>query len=274
MTLAKTLALVAVVLRMLILFSEIAGVASEDATTRSSTVSTVATLNRVTFTGNVFGQREGGQDGWVVLFCASWFETCQGFESTFLETAQKYGGTSVDDLFSRSTRFATVDCAVDKELCNTQDVEAYPTAVHYRRGGRAGEWSQSGRTVEKEAKGFKKWLDKQMQETDKPASVAPLAEARAEAAAAGGVAKFTSGIPLKQALPMVVALAAGGLWLGRLSAELREALQLLREPGLPPAAERKPDVEQLTEPLAEEEALLPVIVRSLPEEWARAVIEL
>jgi len=246
----------------------------------AATPPSIATLNRVTFTGNVFGHREGeGPDGWVVLFCAEWFETCQNFEATFLETAAMYGNASQDNLFSRNTRFAKVDCAVDKVLCNSQDVEAYPTAVHYRRGGRAGEWSQSGRPIEKEVKSFKKWLDKQMLDADKPASGAPLAEAASEATAAavpgGVVAKFTSGVPLKQALPMMVALAAGGLWLTRLAGELREGLQLLREPGLPPASERKPEEQPLAEEeLPTEESRLPAIVRNLPEEWARATLEL
>jgi len=239
--------------------------------------STVATLNRVTFNGNVFGYQEGeGPDGFVVLFCAEWFETCQNFEATFLDTAATYGSASQDDLFNaRSTRFAKVDCAVDKVLCNSQDVEAYPTAVHYRRGGRAGEWSQSGRPIEKEVKSFKKWLDKQMQETDKPAEPKAVVDESASPAAPGVVAKFTSGVPLKQALPMMVALAAAGLWLARLAAELKEGLQLLREPGLPPAAERKPAEEDeaaaMEQPLVHE---LPAIVRCLTEEWSRATIEL
>merc|ERR1719220_654122 len=166
-----------------------------------ATASEVASLNRVTFAGNVFANKEGeGPEGWVVLFCAQWFEPCQMLQETFLTLATQYGGTSHEDLFSRTYRFAQVDCAIDKVLCNSQDVDAYPTVVHYRRGGRAGEWSQSGRTLDKEAKSFGKWLSKQMQETQNAVSNVIIVDDAQQVAGStvSAVAKFSSGVSLRQ----------------------------------------------------------------------------
>jgi len=167
-------------------------------------------------------------------------------------------------LFSRKTRFAQVDCAVDKVLCNSQSVETYPTVVHYRRGGRVGQWSQSGRKMQKELASFEKWATKQMQKLDAPAKTA-VAD---EGLVAVPVAKFSSGMSLDQALPMLVMLAAATIWLSRFSMEFWHGIQLLRDPGEPCTRKIKEEVKP------EERELLPAVVRCLPQAWGRAVSEL
>lgn len=225
----------------------------------------VATLNRVTFTGNIFGNKEGeGPEGWIVLFCVEWFQPCEKFKPAFLAAAAEH--ESSDGLFSSKTRFAQVDCAVDKVLCNSQDVDMYPTVVHYRRGGRAGEWSQSGRTIDKETKSFRKWLTKQMEMPDRPLNVV-AADEGIGAAGLPAATSFTMGVSVTQSAPMLVAMVASAMWLCRFIPELQQGFQLLRElPGDRSVAAKKEEAQaQLEEPTVE----VPIVARSLPEGWAR-----
>jgi len=229
-----------------------------------SRASDVATLNRVTFAGNVFTNPEGaGPEGWVVLFCVDWYEPCQHFQNTFDSTAIELGGMSDDEVLSRTTRFAQVDCASDKVLCNGQDVGAYPTVVHYRRGGRAGEWSQSGRAPEKEAASFQKWVKKQMQQLD------TLGKDAASASPGSGAdldhdpsTKLSMGVPLGQALPMVVFLVAGTMWVTRLGMEFCQMIKFLQEPSEPRIIKARVVVS--AEPVEDRFA----VHRCVPEAWA------
>jgi len=227
--------------------------------------SDVATLNRVTFAGNIFANREGeGPEGWMVLFCVDWYKPCQDFQDAFLSTATQYGGVSDDEVLSRTTRFAQVDCAVDKVLCNSQDVAAYPTVVHYRRGGRAGEWSQSGRSAEKEAASFQKWTKKQMQQADTLGKDVAV-DGHSDSTHQDPIAKFSMGVPVGQALPMMMFLVAGTMWVTRLGVEFWQMIQFLREPSEPRIM--KAPMENLAEP-AELVNYGPAVVRCLPETWA------
>jgi len=242
----------------------------------------VAQLNRVTFAGNVFSHKEGeGPDGWVVLFCAEWYEPCQWFQDTYAELASKYGGNSEDDLFSRKTRFAQVSCASDKPLCNSQDVDTYPTIVHYRGGGRAGEWSQSGRTLDKELKSFTKWADKQMQDIDSIARPEVAVEAAAESSRTllPTVAQFSTGVTSAQAMPMLIMLFAASLWLYRLAQEVVQGVQVLRQPADASARAAAGKEEEVHEDVQVEKEIavhqeLPAIVRCLPEAWLTAGVQL
>jgi len=226
--------------------------------------SAVASLNRVTFAGNVFGSREGeGNEGWMVLFCVDWYEPCKNFQDAFLSTAAEHGGMSDDEVLSRTTRFAQVDCAVDKVLCNSQDVGAYPTVVHYRLGGRAGEWSQSGRTPEKEAKSFQKWVAKQMQHMD--TLDRDVTAEQSSSTENDPITKFSMGMSAGQALPLMVFAAAGTMWVTRFGVELWEFVHFLREPSdkcnvVAPVVD-SPAAEETTEDR-------PAVARCVPEGWA------
>lgn len=181
----------------------------------------VAPLNRVTFTQNVLASREGaGPENWVVLFCVDWYQPCWSLKEHFLELAGEHGGLSDDELFSRKTRFAEVDCTVDKVLCNTQDVDSYPTVVHYRGGGRLGEWSSNGKGVDKDNEAFTKWLGKQIQR-ESPTVVETTEDA-------GRTWQHPRSVTVAQLGWMVVALGAAAIWFSKNGLELWQGLQHVR----------------------------------------------
>merc|ERR1719219_3046855 len=62
------------------------------------------------------------------------------------------------ELLRSIVRFAAVDCAVDKVLCNTQLVDDYPALRHYREGKIHASWRPSGKRNLPEA--VMAWLNK------------------------------------------------------------------------------------------------------------------
>lgn len=119
----------------------------------------VLDLNRFTFGGNVL--EDGGLlvSHWVVLFCPSWWAPCQQLAPQFSELAGHWQGRLNAELLTSEVRFAKVDCATDKVLCNQQDVQGYPTVFHYRRGERVARFFR-GRSNDGEE--LAKWLRKQL----------------------------------------------------------------------------------------------------------------
>eukprot|EP00913_Durusdinium_trenchii_P001525 g1412.t1 len=93
---------------------------------RSTPYMNVAPLNRHIFAGNVLK--------WIVLFCPKWFQPCQKLEPLFEDLAKTWQTKlNVDSSFTH-LRFAQVDCAADKVLCNEQHVTTYPFVAVYRGG--------------------------------------------------------------------------------------------------------------------------------------------
>jgi len=126
--------------------------------------SNVTLLNRFTFEGNVIQGNGRAVDHWAVLFCVDWFEPCMTMRTLFEDLASFYEEElNSDAILSSTVRFAYVDCAVDKPLCNTQDVDGYPSVVHYFEHGQTGLW---GGTVEdmhrlKKENQLPNWLERQ-----------------------------------------------------------------------------------------------------------------
>lgn len=228
----------------------------------------VLPLTRVTFSGAVLankGENEGPEN-FVVLFCADWFSPCQDIEETWKELAGKHGGVSTDSLFHRRTRFAQVDCAVDKELCNTQDVDTYPTLVHYHLGGRTHEWSFSGRESSKEIKSFEKWVEKVMTSEHAPAADTSMPTESPQSILAVFKPMFDRQAPAQMA-PMLCLLIAGFMWTARLIGEIYQSFQDIQEMRREP---RVKGVELPAQPVAEPEKQQgSSSIRCLPESWAK-----
>ncbi|CAK0862320.1 unnamed protein product [Prorocentrum cordatum] len=56
------------------------------------------------------------------MFCYSWYEPCQDIMDPYSAWSRDWEAKlNQDDLFTTRVRFARVDCATDKELCNAQD---------------------------------------------------------------------------------------------------------------------------------------------------------
>jgi len=100
----------------------------------------VTLLNRFSFNGAV---QQEHVDHWIVLFCVEWYELCKeiqpGFQSTAMvwEEALSYNATSWQ---KSAVRFAEVSCATDKALCNENNVETYPTVLHFKGGELVESW--------------------------------------------------------------------------------------------------------------------------------------
>eukprot|EP00931_Biecheleriopsis_adriatica_P028140 TRINITY_DN16822_c0_g2_i1.p1 TRINITY_DN16822_c0_g2~~TRINITY_DN16822_c0_g2_i1.p1 ORF type:complete len:251 (+),score=64.07 TRINITY_DN16822_c0_g2_i1:104-856(+) len=94
----------------------------------------VAELNSVLFTNNVLRPMGGGAEQWIVAFCPSWWEPCQKLDAVLSEQAAMWQSKLNKDAFTSKVRFAKVDCASEKVLCNEQQVHSYPTIAHYKDG--------------------------------------------------------------------------------------------------------------------------------------------
>jgi hypothetical protein len=117
---------------------------------------TVVGLNPVIFSGNVLREGEDGTaDSWVVYFCPTWWQPCVDLLKPFALQSSEWQTRLNDGLFSNQVRFARVDCASHKPLCNQEGVQNYPTVTHYQRGQQVAKWSGNGRNDDKR---LVKWL--------------------------------------------------------------------------------------------------------------------
>jgi len=101
-------------------------------------------LNRFTFHQSV---REAGSNQfahWIILFCPTWFEPCQALVPSYRQLAVKWQDQLNGDLLMSEVRFAAVDCATEKVLCNAEGVGMnYPFVAHYREQKRVAIWRGS-----------------------------------------------------------------------------------------------------------------------------------
>lgn len=102
--------------------------------------SSVLMLNRYIFDKSVLQTTQWEIENWIVLFCVSWYEGCQSLEEPYKHLASTWHGLLNTQLLTSKVRFAAVDCAVDKVLCNSQDVKDYPTVIHYAGQRRLASW--------------------------------------------------------------------------------------------------------------------------------------
>lgn len=98
---------------------------------------------------------------WVVFFCVSWLDECQDLRDGFRRQSAilnaKLNGHGA--AFLPRVRFAEVDCAEDKVLCNREQVETYPTILRLVRGQRAQAWeSNLGRSQQRLQKELAEWM--------------------------------------------------------------------------------------------------------------------
>jgi len=100
----------------------------------------VAALNRYTFAGNVLQGSGDLVDHWIVMFCPGWHEKCQGLMPSYELLGVQWENKLNKDVMSSSARFAKVDCATEKALCVSLDIDDYPSVVHYRNHQRVASW--------------------------------------------------------------------------------------------------------------------------------------
>lgn len=230
----------------------------------------VTLLNRYIFEPNVLQGRGRPADHWVVHFCVDWYEPCMSMSVLFDDLASHWEEQlNADSVMSNTVRFAYVDCAVDKVLCNTQEVDGYPTIVHYKQGHASGYWMGTVEEMQSvpEQKKLPKWLERRLT-ADPQVAGAPQAASFAKLLAKHGVTIDTvAGIAV---ISMIVGAAGFMIMYDPLA-----SLSTTSHPGgLHEAAGEKEIEHFVPEPASE-----PVTTTShrfLPAEWAdtEATIEL
>lgn len=117
-------------------------------------------LNAHTFNGNVLKKSADLHvEHWLVSFCPNWWEPCQNLAMPFDQFGLQWERKLNTELLTKKVRFATVDCATDKVLCNEQHVEQYPTVHHYHNGKRVATWIGGRKS---DAEKLAKFLDKRL----------------------------------------------------------------------------------------------------------------
>lgn len=97
-------------------------------------------LNRFTFPGNVLKGTGDIVDHWIVMFCPGWHDKCQGLMPSYELLGVQWENKLNKAVMSSSIRFAKVDCATEKALCVSLDIDDYPSVVHYRNQQRVNSW--------------------------------------------------------------------------------------------------------------------------------------
>lgn len=143
---------------------EIVVINLEEAPAASATPATlqslVPKLNRFTFYGNVITTSdEDHVSHWIVNFCPDWWEPCQNLVHPFAERAAEWESMLNTQILNMEVRFATVDCATDKLLCNEQGVDGYPSVHRYHKGKRVASWSGNRKD---DTERLAKWLQGQL----------------------------------------------------------------------------------------------------------------
>jgi len=135
-------------------------------------------FNRYTFHGNVI--RPSDEDRvsqWIVNYCPSWWDHCQILARPFADMAGQWESRLNTEIMNLNVRFAVVDCAVDKVLCNDQYVQGYPTVHRYVKGKRFATWTGgSGQDGARLAQ----WLTQQLNTTAVAKEPKPIATSKAK----------------------------------------------------------------------------------------------
>lgn len=99
-----------------------------------------AILNRFTFPGNVLQGTGDLVEHWIVMYCPGWNDKCQNLLPSYELLGVQWENKLNKDVMSSRVRFAKVDCATEKALCVSLDIDDYPSVVHYRHQQRAASW--------------------------------------------------------------------------------------------------------------------------------------
>jgi len=131
----------------------------------------VVQLNEQIFKGNVLREDGDRVKHWFVYWCPDWWEPCKELMQNYTELAtQWHEQLNEGALLTLPVRFARVNCATDKVLCNTMLVEDYPTIQHYSEGDFKALWTRSGKDA---AKSMAKWINAQLREVQPATAVQP-----------------------------------------------------------------------------------------------------
>jgi thiol-disulfide isomerase/thioredoxin len=215
----------------------------------------VLRLNRFTFQQTILDEHADEVPHWIVLFCPPWFQPCQALDPIFQRFTTKWQDQLNNAVLSTEVRFAAVDCATEKALCNTQNVDVYPYIAHYRNREQVKVWR--GKALDTDEKRLRSFLQKEL---------GPLASAISTTSNAEDVtAEAGQSVPMDFLL--IFAAIAGNAWFisrsgygseaSSSSAQCKKQLE-----GMTGAVETPPSRSNRDQPAS-------CTVRSLPKEWAQ-----
>jgi len=104
-----------------------------EAISDSVKVPSIATLNRFSLRASINQSSQAASD-WMVLFCPPWWGPCQKIWPPFQHFGRRWQTELNQGWMRNDVRFAVVDCATDKLLCNEEGVIDYPWINHYHLG--------------------------------------------------------------------------------------------------------------------------------------------
>mmetsp|Transcript_162507 Transcript_162507/g.296704 ORF Transcript_162507/g.296704 Transcript_162507/m.296704 type:complete len:268 (-) Transcript_162507:41-844(-) len=218
-------------------------------------------LNRFSFHKTVLEENGNQVKNWIVLFCPAWFEPCQALEPHYAAYSRQFEEQLNGALMSTTVRFAAVDCATEKALCNTQDIGMeYPQVLHYKEHKKVAVWR--GRSLERDNATLGKFLNQELasQENDSEPEIDEEEDIEKDHEA-------------RKDLLLIFAAIAGNAWLiSRSSASSNESHRSPEAAAQPPTAKQAASVPVSCASAADSEST----ARLLPKEWARdrASIEL
>jgi len=137
--------------------------AEDDSAARIFSQRNLLQMNQFSFNGNVLNRPKNKEDDmahWIVQFCPHWWDPCVGLTESFAKVGSELEEQLNGALFIKNIRFAIVDCASEKVLCNEQEVETYPTTRHYYKGEFVAGWFGGQAQHEKF---YTQWLMQQAQ---------------------------------------------------------------------------------------------------------------
>eukprot|EP00928_Gymnodinium_smaydae_P066354 TRINITY_DN49377_c0_g1_i1.p1 TRINITY_DN49377_c0_g1~~TRINITY_DN49377_c0_g1_i1.p1 ORF type:complete len:283 (-),score=46.11 TRINITY_DN49377_c0_g1_i1:80-928(-) len=131
-----------------------------DAADTSLDDSVVLKLTPTIFDGNIFGENNDRVHNWIVFYTLPWFEPCMRLSQEYSALASDWENTlNSGSVLNLNVRFASVNCASHKPLCNTMDADHFPLVRHYRSGKLIASWKGRGKDDVSKLKSF---LEKQL----------------------------------------------------------------------------------------------------------------
>jgi len=212
-------------------------------------------LNRYTFHNTILEEHSDAVPHWIVLFCPPWYEPCQALEPVFRELSHKWQAQLNSALLSTEVRFAAVDCATEKALCNTQNVVTYPFVAHYRNRVQEKVWR--GKSFDTDKKRLTQFLQKEL---------GPLASAVSMAVDSEDVKPEDAQQSFPVDFLLIFAAIAGNAWFisrGGFGTEVTSA------PCSKQSMEGGPASGPVLPAMPQANQQASCVERSLPKEWGR-----
>lgn len=123
-------------------------------------------LNKNTFHASVRGERTIAEH-WFVMYCVNWAPTCQQLREAYVDYARSNeDALNADSLLMPRVRFAEVECAMDKVLCNEQEIEYMPRIQHWHQGRMVKLWRATTRNMSKLEARIVNWLAEETEFTE------------------------------------------------------------------------------------------------------------